>query len=55
MKSYSKQLFAVAFRCKLRVAIRSLRERVGAELEFHDLGLDPFAAFDVIGRPASIG
>ena len=32
-----------------REARSSLRERVGAKLKFHDLGLCPFAAFDMEG------
>src|SRR3989454_7364155 len=35
--------------------MRSLRERIGAELELHDLARRPLAAFDVEGRSCGVG
>src|SRR2546425_5578663 len=35
--------------------MRSLRERIGAQLELHDLARRPFAAFDVERCPGAVG
>src|SRR5213593_3291035 len=35
--------------------MRSLRERIGAKLELHDLARRPLAAFDVERRPGAVG